>query len=138
MFSYGAPVENPAHAAFAIATILDMQQAMLAFNEELTAEGYPALTMRGGVTTGLVLVGDSGADDASEYACLGDTTNLAARLESANKATGTSNLLSARTVEMVDGRFLVRPVGRLQVVGKAEWVMRIASQFAVAARARNR
>jgi class 3 adenylate cyclase len=123
MFSYGAPVDNPAHAAFAIATILEMQRAMIPFNEELTAEGYPALTMRGGVTTGLVMVGDSGAEDASEYACLGDTTNLAARLESANKMTGTSNLLSARTVEMVDGRFLVRPVGRLQVVGKKEWVM---------------
>lgn len=123
MFSYGAPIANPNQATDAVLTVLEMQQELERLNEELTAEGYPRLAMRAGVNTGMAVVGDSGADDASEYACLGDTTNLAARLESANKAVGTHCLLSARTVEQLAARFLVRPIGRLVVAGKTQSVM---------------
>ena len=49
--------------------------------------------------------------------------NFASRLEGAKKATGTSVLISARTVELLGDKFLVRPVGKLQVVGKTEGVM---------------
>ena len=122
MFSFGAPEPNPDHAADAVAAMLDMQAALARFNEEIVAEGFPALRMRIGVCTGQVVVGDSGAD-ACDYTCLGDTTNSAARLESANKAVGTANLISARTLELLGGRYLVRPIGRLVVPGKHEWMM---------------
>ena len=73
--------------------------------------------------TGDMVVGDAGSDDASDYTVLGDTVNLGARLESVNKRTGTSILITARTRQLVGDRFLVRPVGKLQVVGKKEGVL---------------
>jgi hypothetical protein len=79
--------------------------------------------VRGGVSTGKVVVGDSGGTEAVDYTCLGDTTNFGARLESANKYTGTKNLISARTAEIVKDRFLLRPVALLQVAGKTKSVM---------------
>jgi len=79
--------------------------------------------MRCGVSTGTMVVGDSGPADASDYTVLGDTVNFGSRLEGANKATGTCVLISERTGELVGNRVLLRPVGRLQVVGKTQGVM---------------
>jgi len=119
MFSYGAPIPNPNQAVDGVTTVLEMFDVLETLNKELVSEGYPRLNIRAGVCTGMAVVGDSGADDAAEYACLGDTTNTAARLESANKAVGTSKMISARTVELLDGKFLVRPIGRLVLMGKS-------------------
>jgi class 3 adenylate cyclase len=123
MFSYGAPVPNPDMAVDAVTTIMEMHQELIKFNDELVAEGYPRLSIRAGVNTGMAVVGDSGADDAAEYACLGDTTNLAARLESANGLLGTCTLISSRTAELLKGQFLLRPIARLVVKGRIKVVM---------------
>jgi class 3 adenylate cyclase/CHASE2 domain-containing sensor protein len=123
MFFFGAPIENTSHAVDAVTTSLRMQKALEPFNERLRERGLPTVSMRVGVSTGDMVVGDAGSVDASDYTVLGDAVNLGARLESANKATGTSILLSGRTVELLEDRFLVRPVGKLQVAGKTEGVM---------------
>lgn len=123
MFSYGAPMDNPDHCTDAALTVLEMRDAMVEFNAELRAEGNRELTMRAGVNTGNAIVGDTGPEDASDYTCLGDVTNFAARLESANKATGTSNLIAASTIERLNGRFLARPIAKLRVAGKTQDVM---------------
>jgi class 3 adenylate cyclase/CHASE2 domain-containing sensor protein len=123
MFSYGAPLENPNHAVDAVITVMEMQAEMTEINRELVEEGLPALAVRGGVSTGRVVVGDSGGTEAVDYTCLGDVTNFGARLESANKYTGTKNLISARTAELLNGEFLLRPVALLQVAGKTQSVM---------------
>jgi adenylate cyclase len=123
MFSYGAPEPNPNHAADAVATALEVQAVTAAFNEELAADGHDRVVTRVGICTGPAVVGDSGSDEGSDYACLGNTTNLAARLESANKAVGTTVMLSGRTVELAGDRFLVRPIARMVVKGKTEWEM---------------
>jgi class 3 adenylate cyclase len=123
MFSYGAPLENPNHAEDAVATVMEMQEELAELNRELAAEGHPQLALRAGVSTGKVVVGDSGGTEAVDYTCIGDTTNLGARLESANKFTGTKNLISGRTAELLNGKYLLRPVALLQVVGKKFSVM---------------
>jgi hypothetical protein len=79
--------------------------------------------MRIGISTGRMVVGDAGPDDASDYKVLGDTVNLGARLESANKMTGTRILVSGRTTEMAGDRFLFRPIGKLRPADKSEGVM---------------
>jgi adenylate cyclase len=123
MFFFGAPEANPDHAADAVAAILEMQQAMVPFNAALEADGLPTLYMRAGISTGPMVVGDAGPSFAADYTVLGDRVNLAARLESANKATGTANLATDRTVELAGDKFLFRPVATLQVVGKKESII---------------
>jgi adenylate cyclase len=99
-----------------------MQRAMAVFNEKLAAQGLPALSVRAGVSTGNMVVGDAGTSDASDYTVLGDAVNFGSRLEGANKYLGTRVLVSARTAERAADEFLFRPVGRLRVVGKTEGV----------------
>jgi adenylate cyclase len=123
MFSYGAPIPNPDMAIGAVTAVLEMHEELDKFNDELESEGIPRLAMRAGVNTGMAVVGDSGAADATEYACLGDTTNLASRLEGANTFTGTKILIAGRTAELCRDKFLLRPVARLIVKGKSEPVM---------------
>jgi class 3 adenylate cyclase/CHASE2 domain-containing sensor protein len=124
MCFYNAPEDDPDHAAHAVQTVLEMQKAMKDFADGLVAEGLPRVAMRCGVSTGTMVVGDSGPSDASDYTVLGDTVNFASRLEGANKAVGTNILISHRTTELLgDSRFLLRPVGKLLVVGKSEGVM---------------
>ncbi len=123
MCFYNAPRDDADHAAHAVRTCLEMQVAMKKFAEELVAKGLPSLAMRCGVSTGNMVVGDSGPADACDYTVLGDAVNFASRLEGANKATGTHILISQRTSELVADKFLLRPVGRLLVVGKSEGLM---------------
>jgi len=123
MFFFGAPLENPSHAVDAVNSVLEMQQVMIPFNEELKRDGLPVVNMRVGVSSGEMVVGDAGSADASDYTVLGDTVNLSARLESANKATGTLIMMNDRTAELIGDRYLLRPIGRLQVIGKTEGVM---------------
>lgn len=96
---WGAPVENPYHAADGCAAALQMMHKL----DEMNAAGVFAdvgpkgLTMRAGLSAGEVMVGDFGAPPKnSSYTTLGDTTNLASRLEGANKVFGSRILVSER------------------------------------------
>jgi class 3 adenylate cyclase/CHASE2 domain-containing sensor protein len=122
MFFYNAPRDNPDHAADAIVTVLEMQEAVAGFNKSLKERGLPEISMRAGITTGPMVVGDAGSTDRADYTVIGDNVNLAARLESANKATDTKVLMTVRTAQMLGDRYLVRPAARLQVKGKSEGV----------------
>jgi adenylate cyclase len=126
MFFYGAPKPNPDHATDAVLTALQMQKALAAFNEDLAAKNLPTLSLRIGINTGLMVVGDAGSRDPiqrHEYTVLGDAVNFASRLEGANKYTGTDILISARTAQLCGDKFLLRPVGAIQVAGKVEAVL---------------
>lgn len=127
---WGAPIETERHAelscraALAMLTKLDELNGSGAFGEGLT------LGMRIGVATGEVMVGDFGNPPRnSSYTVLGDTANLASRLESANKAfnsriltTGVTRaaVLADAPADVAD--WLWRPIGRINVKGKNEAV----------------
>lgn len=127
MFFFNAPADNSNHAVDAVVTALQMQKSLSMFNQKLLAQNLPAVEMRAGISTGMMVVGDAGSTDpkhkASDYTVLGDEVNLGARLESANKATGTSLLVNERTAALCGDAVLLRPVGSLQVAGKTEGVM---------------
>lgn len=127
MFFYNAPWPNPQYAHDAIDTALSLEKMLQAFNLELAEKGLPTLALRAGLTTGPMVVGDAGDGVRSDYTVIGDLVNLAARLESANKATGTNNLLTDKTVDHLGGAsaspFLLRPVGKVAVVGQQTAVM---------------
>jgi adenylate cyclase len=122
-FFFNAPLDNPRHASDALAAVMKMHGELAGFNERLRARGLPQLSMRAGINTGDVVVGDSGPPEGTDYTALGDAVNLAARLESANKLIGSCTLIGARTAELIDGEYLLRPVGKIRVVGKRNFVM---------------
>jgi class 3 adenylate cyclase/CHASE2 domain-containing sensor protein len=123
MFFFNAPRNMPSHAAVAVKAVLEMHEKVAEFNQRLAAQGLPELSMRAGVMTAEMIVGDAGGAGAADYTVLGDAVNTGSRLEAANKATGTRTLISARTADMLNGEFLIRPIGKLKVVGKDESVM---------------
>jgi class 3 adenylate cyclase len=123
MFFFGAPVIDPQHPEHAVITVLEMHQALAKFNEVIKEEGLPELAMRCGVSTGNMVVGNAGPEDAKDYTVLGDAVNLGARLEAANKACNTRVLVTERTYNLTRNSFLYIPVGKLKVRGRSEGSM---------------
>src|ERR1043165_2330513 len=88
MAAWGVPLEDPKHPHKAVKAALDLSAA-----SKLVVRGR-VLTTRVGVSTGQVLAGNLGSPYRFDYTCIGDTTNLASRLEGMNKMVGTDGLLS--------------------------------------------
>lgn len=85
-------------------------------------QGLPKVSLRLGVATGVVTIGDCGAPpDLNDYTVIGDSANLAARLESANKQFGTAILFDGRTRELIrdPGGLPIVPLGQVVVVGQS-------------------
>jgi len=123
MAFWNAPLEDPAHAMHATQAACAMQAAMASLNAELHANSLPELHMRIGVHTGTALVGNIGsAIGRLSYTAIGDTVNLASRLEGANKAYGTGILLSESTAQQLQGHVALRAVDRVRVKGRSHAV----------------
>ncbi|WP_198369374.1 adenylate/guanylate cyclase domain-containing protein [Roseomonas rosulenta] len=113
---FGAPDAQPDHAARAVACALALDAFSEAFRTRRAAEGTLLGVTRIGVHSGPALVGDFGGGRHFDYAAYGETINLAARLETANKALGTRVLASVATAERIGG-FQGRPAGDLMLRG---------------------
>ncbi|MDP3174676.1 MAG: adenylate/guanylate cyclase domain-containing protein, partial [Phenylobacterium sp.] len=123
MAFWGAPLPVPDHAHHAVAAAIEMQAAMAALVTRLQAQGLPQIGMRIGIHSGPAVVGNIGSETRFSYTAIGDTVNLAARLEGANKAFGTGILLSASTAALLgEGAPLLRPLADVVVKGKTEAV----------------
>ncbi|MGZ5819328.1 MAG: adenylate/guanylate cyclase domain-containing protein, partial [Burkholderiaceae bacterium] len=87
MAFWGAPVDDPEHAQHAVAAALEMQETLLSFKKELAAEGSNVLDFDVGigVHTGPAVVGFIGAQRKLDYTAIGDTVNLASRVEGLTK-----------------------------------------------------
>jgi adenylate cyclase len=124
MAYWGPPfVDEADHARFASLAALEMIERIATLRREipelLGVRGTPMekCDLRIGVATGEALVGSIGSDVMMSYTVMGDVVNLASRLEGANKAYGTRNLVSARTIAATGGAFEVREIDRVVVEG---------------------
>jgi adenylate cyclase len=82
MALFGAPAVTPLDAANALESAVEMQRRILALNHELQEEGFPEIGVGMGLHTGEATVGYIGSNRRTEFTAIGDTVNLAARLES--------------------------------------------------------
>ncbi len=110
MAFWGAPMADPDHAADACA-------AALGALRRLAASGT-GLHMRIGINTGMVLVGNIGSSDRLSYTAIGDSVNIASRLEAVNKRYGTEILIGEATREAAGDVILVRRLDRIAVYGR--------------------
>ncbi|MEO8604921.1 MAG: adenylate/guanylate cyclase domain-containing protein, partial [bacterium] len=118
MALFGAPIAHEDAPQRAVRAALAIRDALAHFNDQLVRERGIALPARIGLNTGPVVVGTVGNDLRMDYTAIGDTTNLASRLETL--ATPGSILISEATARLVRGFFELREVGPLDVKGRAE------------------
>ena len=122
MAFWNAPVDEPNHAKKAVKTALEMMESLDEFNKEITAEGVPAFGMGLGINTGTVVVGNMGSDQRFDYTCLGDSVNLASRLEGQSKPYGVRMVLGPNTAFQVKDEYPVVELDCIAVKGKTEGV----------------
>ncbi|MEZ5967073.1 MAG: adenylate/guanylate cyclase domain-containing protein [Planctomycetota bacterium] len=119
MAMFGAPMPQPDHPSRALRAAVAMLAEMQRINAELVAAGKPPVQTRIGLHTGEAVVGNMGSDKRFDYTAIGDTVNLASRLEGANKAFGTFCLVSETTWSAVPDQ-PGREVGLVRVKGRAQ------------------
>jgi adenylate cyclase len=124
MAYWGPPfVDEADHARFASLAALEMIERIETLRRQipelLGVRDTPMekCDLRIGVATGEALVGSIGSDVMMSYTVMGDVVNLASRLEGANKAYGTRNLVSERTIAATGGAFELREIDRVVVAG---------------------
>jgi adenylate cyclase len=122
MAFWGAPVPQSDHALRACRTALSMRNALADLNRRWLAEGRPAFHVRIGINTGVMVVGNMGSSGKFAYTVIGDTVNLASRLEGANKEYRSTIMVSRRTYELVREEILGRELDVIAVKGRSEAV----------------
>ena len=120
MAFWNAPLDNKNHAKDAVRTAVAMLDDLKRFNDEIAKEGVPPFGMGLGINTGSVVVGNMGSDQRFDYTCLGDSVNLAARLEGQSKPYGVKLVLGPKTASQVCDEFNVIELDLLAVKGKTE------------------
>ncbi|MGZ3607985.1 MAG: adenylate/guanylate cyclase domain-containing protein, partial [Syntrophales bacterium] len=122
MAFWGAPMPNPDHAPSACRAALLCQERLGQLREKWTQEGKPLFFQRIGIYTGEVIVGNIGSESRMNYTVIGDTVNIASRLEGLNKYYGTPIIIGHNTCELVKEEFVVRPLDLVSVVGSTKGI----------------
>jgi adenylate cyclase len=118
MAFWGAPTPQQDHA-------LRCCRAVLAFRRALESSGLAddqgqALQIRIGINSGPMLVGNIGSEVRLNYTVIGDTVNVASRLEGANKYYGTQILMGGETARLIRNAFMIREIDSIAVYGRTE------------------
>jgi len=120
MAVWGAPVSHGNDTENAINGALMMRTALIEFNRGRGGDKKPVIKIGCGINTGPVLAGQIGSNERMEYTVIGDTVNLASRIESLNKPFGTDILISHDTYIQIKSIFRVEPMQKIKVKGKSE------------------
>ncbi|HWP49073.1 MAG TPA: adenylate/guanylate cyclase domain-containing protein [Candidatus Limnocylindrales bacterium] len=118
MAFWGAPVTTHRDEINACTAAIECLEILDEINPSFRAEGLPEISFRIGLHSGDATAGNIGSDRLFNYTVIGDTVNLASRLESANKFFGTKILISEDTYKKTEGLFFVRELGLIEVKGK--------------------
>ncbi len=121
MAVWGTPISHGNDTENAVNAALQMREDLILFNEwRGKDEKHPLIHIGCGINSGPVLAGQIGSDNRMEYTVIGDTVNLASRVESLNKPFGTDILISSDSYEKVSDIFAVEKMQKIKVKGKED------------------
>jgi adenylate cyclase len=121
MAVYGAPVGQSTHAALACRTALEMLTVLDELKTGWQPLGLPAIDIGIGINTGSMIVGNMGSASRFSYTVVGDSVNVASRIEGLNKTYGTNILVSEYTYELVKDEFpFAREIDDIRVRGRQQ------------------
>jgi len=120
MAIFGAPLPVTEPPLAAVRAALEMTEMIELLNAERAAEGKAPLAIGVGIATGDVFAGYTGTEARATYTCVGDTVNLAARLEAHTKQAGRGILVDGATQAALAGRVASDSLGTVQFKGKAQ------------------
>ncbi|MBW2611999.1 MAG: adenylate/guanylate cyclase domain-containing protein [Deltaproteobacteria bacterium] len=120
---FGAPVYYDDHPDMAIRAALDMQKRLVTLNQRLKAQNVKPIRHGIGVHTGAVLAGIIGSKERSSYALVGDTVNLASRIQELTKDFSCEIILSQTTHDLITGSYAMQQLSAMKVKGKSQEVM---------------
>jgi adenylate cyclase len=122
---FNAPLDLPGHEAAALRAALGIREASARVSKDWKQECGREIVTRVGIAAGPAVVGNMGSEGRFDYTAIGDTINLASRLEGANKFYGTTILASEAVIAntLCASSFVTRPVDRVRVKGKREPIL---------------
>ena len=120
MAFWGAPVARQDDPIYAVRCALDMLRETAAFSAELEAQGKAPLNVGIGINTGWAIVGNIGSLTRMGYTAIGDTVNIASRLQDLTKEYQAGLLISHTTFEEIDDLFETEWIGLVPVKGRTE------------------
>jgi len=120
MAVFGAPLPLADPQGAAVNAALEMMEMLRLLNADRRGAGKPELAIGIGIATGEVVAGYTGTQERATYTCVGNTVNLAARLEAQTKQAGTPILLDEATRRALAPSIAVRALGAMQIRGRTE------------------
>jgi adenylate cyclase len=120
MVIFGAPVDDPYQEQNAVMAAIEMQKELHNLCTAWETKGRQPIRMGIGINSGPAIVGNIGSEDHMEYTAIGDTVNLASRLESATKELGLEIAVCEQTYAAVRPLFQWKPAGTIAIRGRTE------------------
>jgi adenylate cyclase len=118
MAIWGAPVADPAHASHAVLAAVDTARRVDAAHAAARARGAAGFAVKIGVNSGFAVVGNVGTERRYNYTAVGETVNVASRLESVPGLYGCAVVVSERTAELARETLVFRELDRIRVKGR--------------------
>jgi adenylate cyclase len=118
MAVFGAPLTISEPENKAIETMIDILDGVKLLNHQLKSEGLPSIKIGVGINSGEAIIGNMGSETRFDYTCIGDSVNVAARLESNTKELEVSNLIGESTAK--NSTYSLKELDAIVVKGKSK------------------
>ncbi|PIX16282.1 MAG: adenylate/guanylate cyclase domain-containing protein, partial [Elusimicrobia bacterium CG_4_8_14_3_um_filter_50_9] len=120
MVIFGAPLQMSDHPLRAVKTAIEMQSALEDFNQRRTSEGKEPISIGIGINSGEAIVGNVGSEKKVEFTVVGDSVNIASRLESNSKKG--QILIGKNTYKRVKDYITAKKLGCIEMKGKTNQI----------------
>lgn len=120
MVEFGVPIDDINQELHAVKTAIEMHEALNQLCKKWEREGKPRIKIGVGIHTGIAIVGNIGSERRIEYTAIGDTVNIAARLEQLTKELKKPIIISETTVEPIQNQFIFERIGAMPIRGRTD------------------